>query len=358
MRLLLVTPDYPPSRGGIQVLGARLATGLGFSVSVVTRGAPGQGEPNGAGVRVLRVWPQVSSASLVALNGAAFAAAGSLRPDALLNLHVATAPAAVAAKRTLGIPFVQYFHGMEVAHRPELVRLALRDASASIAVGSRTASAVRTLGHAETVRQIPPGVDLPQGAPESRGDGATVLTVARMDERYKGHDVLVRAIALASEAVPKLRWVVVGDGRLAPHLRSLVAAHGIEDRVELVGSVDVARRDRALAAASLFVLLSREGPDGWEGFGISFMEAAAWGLPVVAGRAGGAIDAVVDGSTGLLVDPEDAEAAAAAIVQLLEDSERASALGAAGRRRAAAFAWPRVARQVAALIRDVVESGA
>ena len=95
------------------------------------------------------------------------------------------------------------------------------------------------------------------------------------------------------------------------------------------------------------------GGKGGEGFGIAFLEASAHGLPVVAGNVGGALDAVRDGVTGVLVDPTDAAAVAGAVVDLLEDPDRAQALGAAGAQWARDFAWDRVTAQVEDVVLEV-----
>jgi phosphatidylinositol alpha-1,6-mannosyltransferase len=92
---------------------------------------------------------------------------------------------------------------------------------------------------------------------------------------------------------------------------------------------------------------------GGEGFGIVYLEASAHGLPVVAGEAAGALDAVVPGTTGLLVDPTDHVRVADAIASLLRDRRRADALGRAGREYAARFAWPEIARRVEDVMLEV-----
>jgi phosphatidyl-myo-inositol dimannoside synthase len=99
-----------------------------------------------------------------------------------------------------------------------------------------------------------------------------------------------------------------------------------------------------------------------EGFGIAYLEAGAYGKPVVAGNVGGALDAVLDGETGLLVDPLDPLAVADAIVALLRDDALAERLGAAGRRRAEQNTWPlvaaRVQRELLALLGALAGAGA
>jgi phosphatidylinositol alpha-1,6-mannosyltransferase len=94
-----------------------------------------------------------------------------------------------------------------------------------------------------------------------------------------------------------------------------------------------------------------------EGFGIVYLEANANGCPAVAGNVGGAVDAVVDGETGLLVDPEDHIAVAGALTDLLIDPELRGRMADAGARRAEQFAWPRTARRVFELMSRVVENG-
>ena len=94
-----------------------------------------------------------------------------------------------------------------------------------------------------------------------------------------------------------------------------------------------------------------------EGFGIVFLEAGAHALPVVAGRAGGTVDAVRDGETGLLVDPEDHTAVAGALIDLLADPDRARRLGEAGRRFAEQHAWPEISRRVEELLLEVAGGG-
>jgi phosphatidylinositol alpha-1,6-mannosyltransferase len=180
--------------------------------------------------------------------------------------------------------------------------------------------------------------------------------VARIENRYKGFDVMVRAMPLIRAQVPEVHWVVVGDGPLRGEVEQLAAAHVVNGAAEFVGHVSDEERDALFQESSVFAMPSRlpAGRLGGEGFGIVFLEAGAHGLPVVAGNVGGAVDAVVDGETGLLVDPTDHVAVASAISQLLLEPERAAALGHAGRERAQDFAWPQVAQRVEQVLLDVV----
>ena len=354
MRVLLVTPDFPPAPGGIQQVAARLAEHLDAATRVVTvdhgeGGAPARG--------VHRAWsPRPHGAAAVAtLNAAALRAGVSVRPDVILSLHLVAAPSAWALSRVLRRPWVQWVHAMEVPQRAALARLALRRANAVIAVSGYSRSLALDQGADwDRVRIVSPGVTLRDGAPNgSRADRPTVLTVARLVERYKGHDTVARAMPLVSARVPGAQWVVVGDGRLRGALEALARNTGANAR--FVGGASDEERDRWLSRAHVFCMPSRlpAGRFAGEGFGIVFLEAGLHELPVVAGNVGGARDAVCDGETGLLVDPTDHVALAGALTELLTDRERAARLGRAGAARARAHAWPAVATRVREVLDEV-----
>jgi phosphatidyl-myo-inositol dimannoside synthase len=362
-RVLVLTPDFPPEIGGIQHLLHRVVSNWSRSDATVVTLGPRRAARNGASFDEVRVpaGPLGHRADVAVLNTAAFAAARRIRPDVVLNGHVVTAPAAAAIARVLGTPFVQYVYGQEIAYRRRLADLAFRRASAVIAISRHTAEHAASITPSLRVEVIPPGVDLPSMArPEPRRAGSTptVVTVGRLVERYKGHDVMLRALPLVAARIPDVRWVVIGDGpRRSEYARS-AAALGVARWMTLAGAVDGAERDRILDTADVFAMVSRlTAAGGGEGFGIVYLEAGAHGLPVVGGRAGGAVDAVIDGVTGLLVEPEDHVAVAAAIVDLLGHPDRARAMGAAGRERAARHAWTHVAAQVEDVLLDVAAAG-
>jgi phosphatidylinositol alpha-1,6-mannosyltransferase len=152
--------------------------------------------------------------------------------------------------------------------------------------------------------------------------------------------------------VPDAELVIIGDGPLRREIELLAAAHELGGAVRLAGRLSDAERDGWLRRAHVFAMPSRLPPDGvgGEGFGIVYLEASAHGLPVVAGNVGGAQDAVVDGRTGVLVDPTDHVAVADAIADLLLEPVRAESLGRAGAGHARDFAWPRVAERVQELL--------
>jgi phosphatidylinositol alpha-1,6-mannosyltransferase len=360
-RLLILTPDYPPTPGGIQTVCERLADGIsGFQTRVLTLDADGAGEFDGAhSAPVRRVrGPRLPHAGRVALlNATAVGEALRFRPDLLLSMHVVVSPAAVAIRRSTGARVVQYFYAEEIGARPRLARFAAEHAQVAIAISRYTAELVRGTGaRPSALSTIPVGVDPPADATPQLAERPTFVTVARIQERYKGHDVLARALPLVRAKLPEAQWVVVGDGSLRPGIEQLLHSNGVQDAATFLGRVSDEERDAWLRRAHVLAMPSRLPAGGFagEGFGIAFLEAGAYGKPVVAGDVGGALDAVLDGETGLLVDPNDPLAVAEAITRLLSDPELAGRLGAAGRERAAGFAWPSICARVETLLSELL----
>jgi phosphatidylinositol alpha-1,6-mannosyltransferase len=366
MRALVLTPDFPPARGGIQHLVHRVVRHApGLDCRVVTLDTPGAEEFDRAGnldVKRVPLLPALPRPiSTLVLNGAAVAQAMAFRPKVVISAHTVTSPGASLIRRALRIPVVQYFHGKEIGVRPGLAGCAARNADACIAVSRYTSGLVEAAGGStEKIHLIHPGVDLPERRAEAKAlDRPTVLTIARMEDRYKGHDVMVRAMSLVAARVPGAQWIVIGDGPLRAATAELARSAGLgEEVIRFLGAVSDEERDAWLDRAHVFAMPSRMPAGGFagEGFGIVYLEANAHGCPAVAGSVGGAVDAVVDGETGLLVDPEDHISVGNALVELLQNDSRREEMGAAGARRAEDFAWPRTAERVARLVAEVASS--
>jgi phosphatidyl-myo-inositol dimannoside synthase len=362
-RLLLITPDFPPAHGGIQKTAQRVAAGIkGFDVRVVALGGRDErrfderGAVNeGVAVRIRRATGdrRLRGARNLPLNALAVIDAVRFRPDVTLSLHLVASPAAAVIRRALGARTVQYFHAKEIPTKPRLAGFAAAHADVVIAVSAYTEGLIRATGVSPVAMyRVSPGMDPPADPRALSAGQPTFVTVARLEDRYKGHDVLVHALALVRERVPDVQWVVIGDGPLRAELERLARSRGVADSVRFLGSLSDEERDSWLRRADLLAMPSRLPGGGLagEGFGIVYMEAAAYGKPVVAGNVGGAVDAVVDGETGLLVDPTDPVAVGEAITTLLLDGELARRLGQAGAERARSFAWPLVVERLEALL--------
>lgn len=373
MKHLLVTNDFPPKLGGIQSylweLWRRLPP---ESTTVLTTPYRGATEFDAAQpIRVERDRARVLLPTRALVRRIDRLAA---EVDADLVLLDPAVPLGIVGPR-LERPYGVVLHGAEVTvpgrlpiSRTVLARV-LRGAQVVLAAGHYAANeAERCAGVALPTVVIPPGVDTGRFAPladdDARAaarrrlgldpDARVVVGLSRLVPR-KGFDVLVRAAAELARSHPTLQVVVAGTGRDEGRLTRL--ARRTSAPVRFVGRVDDEDLVALLGCADVFAMLCRDRWRGLEqeGFGIVFLEAAACGLPVVAGRSGGSAEAVDDGATGIVVDdPHDVDAVVAAIGRYLDEPGRARRAGAAGRRRAETdFAYDRLAYRLHEALRSV-----
>lgn len=190
------------------------------------------------------------------------------------------------------------------------------------------------------------------------GDAPFLITVARLVP-HKGQDEAIRALAALREEFPDLRYVMVGEGRDEQRLKDLARDVGVADRVIFARLLPDDELPEAYATSTLYVGLSRVDREiNVEGFGISFVEAAASGVPSVAGDSGGVRSAVRDGETGIVVPPSNHAEIVAAIASLLRDAERRKAMGRAARLAVEThYNWDRVARDTREFAYAVVGDG-
>jgi glycosyltransferase involved in cell wall biosynthesis len=206
---------------------------------------------------------------------------------------------------------------------------------------------VRVVPLGTTPGHFRPGLD-PRPLREKHGldGGPWLLTVSRL-EWHKGIDTVIRALPAVRAALPAAppRYAVAGIGPHRARFERLAADLGVGDAVRFLGFVEDAELPALYNAVDLYVGASRRVELLAEGFGIALVEASACGVAVVGGRSGGVPDAVRDGETGILVDPDEPAAVAAGIVALLGDEAARRRMGAAGRRAVETFYnWDRVAR--------------
>ncbi|MGO9028136.1 MAG: glycosyltransferase family 4 protein [Acidimicrobiales bacterium] len=378
MTHLLVTNDFPPKVGGIQAylweLWRRMAPGT-FAVLTASSdpsAARFDAEQAERGVRIERVRSPVLLPTPDLVRRIRQTAS---RVGADLVLIDPAFPLGVIGPR-LGIPYGVVLHGAEVAipgrlpASRELLAYALRNSVLAVSAGGYPAAeatrALRGRGVPPVV-EIPPGVDLSRFRPLSGvertaaradlglpADGPLVVSVSRLVPR-KGMDILIDAAARLAERVPDLVVAIAGRGRDHDRLVGKIAER--QAPVRLLGGVSDDDLPRLVGAADVFAMLCR---NRWldleqEGFGIVFLEAAAAGVPQVAGNSGGAGEAVLDGLTGRVVGrPTDVVAVADAIGGLLGDPTTRARMGLEARRRAeASFDYDRLAPRLAAALADV-----
>jgi len=206
---------------------------------------------------------------------------------------------------------------------------------------------VETVPLGTTPSHFRPGLDTSAvRAKYGLNGGPWLLTVARL-EWHKGIDTVMRAMAAVRAGHPTARYAIAGTGERRAKFEQLRDELRLGDAVRFLGAVPDAELPALYNAADLYVGASRRVEGLAEGFGISLVEASACGLAVVGGRSGGVPDAVRDGETGILVDPDDPAAVAAGINALLADPARRDRLGAAGRKAVEEFYnWDRVVRDL------------
>jgi phosphatidylinositol alpha-1,6-mannosyltransferase len=254
----------------------------------------------------------------------------------------------------LGRRYGVVLHGAETTVPARLpvsgtaLRRVLHGATLVVACGGYAAAEARRASARDLrIVEVPPGVDLERFRPATAAErqqtraalgvpegSRFVLGVSRLVPR-KGFDVLVAAAALLAPRFPDLVVGVAGTGRDRGRLQRLASAVGAP--VRLLGPVPDERLPSVVASADVFAVPCRNRWGGLEqeGFGIVFLEAAACGVPQVAGASGGAAEAVADGESGVVVGrPDDPAEVAAALATLLEDPELRSLAGQAARRRA------------------------
>jgi phosphatidylinositol alpha-1,6-mannosyltransferase len=184
------------------------------------------------------------------------------------------------------------------------------------------------------------------------GDRPVVLCVSRLVPR-KGQDALIRALPLIRREVPDAALLLVGGGPYADRLHRLAEQQGVAQDVVFTGSVPWGELPAHYAAGDVFAMPCRTHGRGLdvEALGIVYLEAAAAGLPVLAGRSGGAPEAVRDGVTGHVVEGTDVPTIADTLSGLLGDRERAAKMGQAGREWVRAdWRWEDRAARLATLL--------
>lgn len=368
-RTLWVTSDLPPRAGGIeQFLGNLLRRLDPASTRVLAASWPGDTEHDAAaGYRVDRIGrrPLLPTRTLAA----------EIRRAAEAHRAEVVVFGAAWPLGTLGrvvdVPTLALTHGHEagmarVGLGPLIGRVA-RSVDALSVISRYTAEAVGPHVRGKTrVVELAPGVDTTAFHPEVAGehirdrhdvprDAPLAVCVSRLVAR-KGQDVLVEAWPAVVARLPAARLLIAGDGPREDRLQRRVRALGLDNAVTLAGPVAWLDLPGYHAAGDVFAMPCRTRMGGFdvEGLGIVYLEAQACGRPVVAGRSGGAPEAIVDGETGLVVDGRDPAAVATAVADLLADPARRATMGVAGRAFVEAnYAWPVIVARLQHLLADL-----
>lgn len=276
----------------------------------------------------------------------------SFRPDHVIFAYInQLCCAGLDAIRELGIPCNAIAYAAELRRervsKPAWLRGTLQKFERIIAISSYTRCLLLDWGvPPEKISIVHPSIssDLKMTRRKKSDAGKRkLLTVARLVER-KGIQTVLEAIArMKSETI---EYHIVGEGPFKPALERRAKELGLNGAVTFHGNVPPEERLRLFAECDLFVMAPHETGDGdVEGFGIVYLEAGAFGKPVIGSRSGGVSDAVLDGQTGVLVESGNTAAVHDAIATLLADEGRRARLGSNGREWAAEHTPTEIARR-------------
>jgi phosphatidyl-myo-inositol dimannoside synthase len=353
-RTLVITNDFPPRPGGIQTFGYEIVRRFEpGSVTVLTSDWEGAAEFDAAqDFKVIRANTKTLLPSKSTL---AMAREIVVSENITRVLFGAAAPLGLLASplRKLGVKNIV---GMTQGHETGWAMTpGTRQALRKIGNNTDYLTYISEYTHqkiakaltpqaAARMRRIVPGVNITEFSPANSSSGnelraelgwtdrPVIVCVSRLMAR-KGQDELIRALPMVQQTSPKASLIIVGEGPYRKDLESLIKKYGLEKFVHLTGKVSQNDLSKWYAAGDIFAMPCRTRMGGWdvEGLGIVFLEGSATGLPVVVGDSGGAIDAVLDGETGYLVDGSNTNEIAQRISYLISNPDVAKKMGEAGR---------------------------
>ena len=358
VKVLFLTIDFPPMGGGMARHSHDVSIALrmmGADHVVIAPSAPGVGEgDNYEGITVYRLksvtngrifnnyFKSVFAFFFCGLRHCLSGKAGLI----IANTWSIAGVAALLIRKVTGAPYAVFAYGLDV-YAPQaspkalrLMKLVLRNASIVVADSGFTKALVEKAeprAKAVVIHLVTDPGKFAQGSlpkPKVCEGKRVIITVARL-VKSKNHETVIRAMPEVLKAFPDAVYLIIGEGPEEKALKDLARALGLDGNVIFIAGVHGSGLLAYYHSCDIFVLASREIPETGEveGFGIVFLEAGACAKPVIGGRSGGIPDAVVDGVTGILVDPSDEHAIASAIVRFLTDRELAKKMGENGKRR-------------------------
>lgn len=365
--LFFATSNFKPEVGGVAELGHQLVSALcraGHDITVIARSAETNHSDEEAPYRIERSssrQPKKIADRLIK----------EKRPDALFVLIIGSAMGtALGLGRKYNIPVILYVHGIEITKRnntlpiflaKQFIKRQMLKGSDIVLCNSFNTMllAIKRGADPESVRVLNPGIhiaDLPLTVPDKidpAPEKIVFFTLGRIIRR-KGIDQVIRALPLLIDKYPDVLFVYAGSG-LEPYrneLKHLTDSLGVTEYVRFLGEVEEDEKQLWYHRQDVFIMPSRELPNGdVEGFGIVFLEAGAWGKPVIGSDSGGVPDAIEDRKSGLLVNSESVEAIAEGMRFFLDHPVKKKEMGDYGKTRALGrFSWDQQAEKFVRMI--------
>lgn len=365
MKVLFMADYFLPHAGGSRVyyfnLYSRLVRRFPTRLTTLTKKLPGwqefdrrESSPN---FRIRRhltplpnwkywQWPRMAAhfadaALMTGLNDFDCVHCGDLLPQGLSGALL---------QKLFKLPLTMFCHGDEISqtdrfrYLPKVRNAIYRRADAVIAANQFAVNQLVRIGvRRERIHKITPGVDMDLFQPRPPkselveryrlAHKKVLLSVARLVPR-KGHKIVLQALKKVLPRVPDVAYLIAGEGPEKANLQKMVNELELHDVVQFVGDVSHDQISDYYSLCDVFVMINRlEAGGDVESFGMVFTEANAVGKPVIGGSSGGSAEAVLDGRTGFLVDPNDVDAVSQKLIMLLSDTELRRKMGAAGLER-------------------------
>ncbi len=375
MNILIIASDFKPKSGGIAEITHQIARHLdmgGDKVTVLTRNMGGALEfDNKVDYNVYRHEPfnfgdRYGSKKIglrATLSKELYKVIRKITDeksiDMIINSDIGIAHYCLPISRLLDVPFCVFTWGLGVNKIDNKIKeiktkFIVRNADKIISCSNFTKNIVKELG-GKDISVVHPGIsestvkeiserDIKQFKKKfDIGDEKILLSIGRLVKR-KGFDKTIKALKKVKKEYPDITYILGGSGPIEKELKQMAERLDLNDNIIFPGFVDEDMKPILYEISDVFLMPSRELENGdVEGFGIVFLEANEHELPVIGGRSGGVPDAVEDGKNGLLVNPNDENDIADAIIKLLNNPDLAKKLGEEGKKRAKEeFNWPKL----------------
>jgi phosphatidyl-myo-inositol dimannoside synthase len=287
--------------------------------------------------------------------------------DIIILGHFMTTHAigAILISELQGIPYVVLSHGNDLDYQisnwiDEIVaNIVIKNSSQFLCNSYYVKEKILKKGYRGGVNIFHPGVDTEKFNPNidkdeiqiryANKENKIIFTAARLVS-YKNIENILRSLVFVIKKIPNITYIIAGEGEQRYNLGNISRDIGIDKYVKFIGYVENDKLPAIYCASDIYVM-----PSIIETFGISFIEANACGKPVIGGQIGGVEDAIVNGETGLLVNPNNIEEIAEAIIKILSDNNLSEKLGKNGRKRAEKeFDWKIKGKEIETLLQNIL----